>query len=577
MDDVVLSVKDLRISFKTNSGLVKAARGVSFDLKKNKTLAIVGESGSGKSVTSKAIMGILESNSVIEQGQIIYNGEDLLRIRDKTFNKIRGSEIAIIFQDTMSTLNPIMKVGLQVLESLIKKEKKTKEECKTFIKCFPYLNKERKQALLKGSVKEYLNIYPNDLSILNSLIKSINNEYNSLKAKLLDFVSEYFEINKFFDVDKAYKDYLSIYKKYKNLCVFNNGNVDRYSSSYLSVIQSLFISMKKSYKDIKKREKLFEKYPESNADYFELPKDVKANNREVIVEPIYFYNRIKEEIFNFVNKIDEKHIKLFEEENYEALIDSVKFQLKTINKKIDKEELKTKVLSLLKEVGIKEPETVYNQYPFELSGGMRQRIAIIIAISMEPKVLICDEPTTSLDVTIQGQILNLIEEVKERNHLSVIFITHDLGVVSRIADEVVAMYAGKVLEKGTVFDIFYDPRHPYTWSLLSAIPENNVDENFISIKGNVSSMIVPLKGDAFAYRSDYALKQDTISFPEEHEISKTHSVYSHLYHSFANEVTPPEIVIERIRKSLKANPINIPEYTNKKNSILEILKKEGSI
>lgn len=577
MDDVVLSVKDLRISFKTNSGLVKAARGVSFDLKKNKTLAIVGESGSGKSVTSKAIMGILESNSVIEQGQIIYNGEDLLRIRDKTFNKIRGSEIAIIFQDTMSTLNPIMKVGIQVLESLIKKEKKTKEECKTFIKCLPYLNKERKQTLLKGSVKDYLSIYPNDLSILNSLIKSINNKYNGLKAKLLDFLSEYFEVNKFFDINKAYKDYLSIYKKYKNLCVFNNGNVDRYSSSYLSVIQSLFISMKKSYKDIKKREKLFEKYPESNGDYFELPKDVKANNREVIVEPIYFYNRIKEEIFNFVNKIDEKHIELFEEENYEALIDSVKFQLKTINKKIDKEELKTKVLSLLKEVGIKEPETVYNQYPFELSGGMRQRIAIIIAISMEPKVLICDEPTTSLDVTIQGQILNLIEEVKERNHLSVIFITHDLGVVSRIADEVVVMYAGKVLEKGTVFDIFYDPRHPYTWSLLSAIPENNVDENFISIKGNVSSMIVPLKGDAFAYRSDYAIKQDTISFPEEHEISKTHSVYSHLYHSFANEVTPPEIVIERIRKSLKANPINIPEYTNKKNSILEILKKEGSI
>ncbi len=577
MNETILSVKDLRISFKTNSGLVKAARGISFDLKKDEILAIVGESGSGKSVTSKAILGVLENNKIIEQGQIIYKGEDLLRINEKTYNRLRGSDIAIIYQDTMSTLNPIMRVGQQVLESLIKKEKKLKQENREFIKATLFLSKGELKALAHDDVDTYLSAHQESLDKCNAYLKEVNVQYQKLKEDITNLENQFFADEEGFDFDSAYKAYKHIYKRYKNLLVIISNTIDYSSSSYLSLIKSLFTSMKQSFKDVNQREKLFSKYKDSNHDYYSLPKKIKAHNKEEITEPICFYTRIKEELNNLIGKISSLNIKPYKLEAYKSLLNKVKNSLIVINQKIDKTTLKDKVITLLKEVGIEEAEVVYNQYPFELSGGMRQRIAIIIAVAMEPKVLVCDEPTTSLDVTIQEQILDLIQEVKTKNHLSVIFVTHDLGVVSKIADEVVVMYAGKVLEKGTVFDIFYDPRHPHTWSLLSAIPENNSDENFIAIKGNVPNMIVPLKGDAFAYRSDYAVKQDMISFPDEYVISSTHVVYSHLYHQFANGVRAPEIVINRIRESLKTNPINIPKYRVKKNSIIEILKKEGTI
>jgi len=577
MREVVLSIKDLRISFKTNSGLVKALRGISFDLYKNETLAIVGESGSGKSVTSKAILGVLENNKIIEQGQIIYEGEDLLRIKEKTYNRLRGSDIAIIYQDTMSTLNPIMKVGQQVLESLIKKQKKTKKENISFVKSLPYFDKQRQKDLMSLTSEQYIEKYQDDVERFNDYQKTISDSYAALNKEISNYLKKHFVDEQSFNVSNAEREFKNIYRCYKDLKTIKGDALDCFVSSALSLVKSLFISLIKSFNKVEKRKKLFAKYPDSNSDYYLLPSKVKANQPEEIIEPLYFYNRVKEELHQLSVKISQEKNELVSLKQYQLLLDIIKEKLTFINTNIDKVALKNKVLTLLNEVGIKDASLVYQQYPFELSGGMRQRIAIIIAIAMEPKILICDEPTTSLDVTVQKQILNLIEEVKRKRKLSVIFITHDLGVVSKIADRVVVMYAGKILEKGSVYDIFYDPRHPYTWSLLSAIPENSVDENFITIKGNVPNMIIPLKGDAFAYRSDYALKQDAISFPEEYVISDTHVVYSHLYHPFAKEVTPPLTVVVRIRESLRDNPINIPTYKNKKNSVLEILKKEGTI
>jgi oligopeptide transport system ATP-binding protein len=576
MNEVVLSIKDLRVSFKTNSELVKAVRGASFDLYKDEVLAIVGESGSGKSVTSKAIMGVLENNAIIEQGQIIFEDKDLLRIKENTYNKVRGSEIGIIYQDTMSTLNPIMKVGKQVLESLLLKEKKAKSASKAFIKNLSYFSKEKLKNLLVQDVDEYLSNNKEELDIFNNYLKCVKDKFDTLSKTISHYLKTIENIENF-DFDSSYKAFKKIYKEYSKFTPIIENVVDYSVSSYLSSIKSLFISLKKSFKESINREKVFKKYPESKHDYYLLPKTIKAKSKEEVIEPNYFYTRIKEELNALSKTISRKEIRTFDEKSYKKFLECIKEKLAILNSKFDKENAKNKVIDLLKEVGIKNPEVVYNQYPFELSGGMRQRIAIIIAICMEPKVLICDEPTTSLDVTIQKQILNLIKKIKEKNHLSVIFITHDLSVVSMIADRVAIMYAGKILEKGTVYDIFYDPRHPYTWSLLSAIPENKGDESFTAIKGNVPNMAIPLKGDAFAYRSEYTVKQDTISFPEEYIISPTHSVYSHLYHEYAEEVVPPAMVIERIRKSLKENPINIPSYSNKKNSILEILKKEGSI
>jgi len=218
--------------------------------------------------------------------------------------------------------------------------------------------------------------------------------------------------------------------------------------------------------------------------------------------------------------------------------------------KISKKEAKQKALKVMEEVGIPYPEKRFNQYPFEFSGGMRQRIVIAIALTANPDILICDEPTTALDVTIQSQILELINKLKAERNLSCIFITHDLGVVANMADRVAVMYAGKIVEYGLAEEIFYDPRHPYTWALLSSIPDVDSKEKLESIPGTPPDMVYPPKGDAFSLRSKYALKIDFEEEPPFFEVSPTHYASTWLLHPSAPKVEMPDIVKERIKKSL---------------------------
>ncbi|MBO2517990.1 MAG: hypothetical protein CW338_12105 [Clostridiales bacterium] len=212
---------------------------------------------------------------------------------------------------------------------------------------------------------------------------------------------------------------------------------------------------------------------------------------------------------------------------------------------------KNRAISLMKEVGIPEPYKRYHQYPFEFSGGMRQRIVIAIALSANPDVLICDEPTTALDVTIQAQILELINRLKAERNLTVIFITHDLGVVANMADKIAIMYAGKIVEYGTAEDVFYDPRHPYTWALLSSMPDLETKEKLEAIPGTPPDMIFPPRGDAFADRNRYALKIDFEQQPPRFDISPSHWAATWLLHPDAPHVEPPAIVTERIRRMQK--------------------------
>ena len=183
------------------------------------------------------------------------------------------------------------------------------------------------------------------------------------------------------------------------------------------------------------------------------------------------------------------------------LIDYFKSQASAVVYKVTRRLAKVRALKLLEEVGIPEPAVRYRQYPFEFSGGMRQRIVIAIALAADPDILICDEPTTALDVTIQSQILELINRIKAERQLSVIFITHDLGVVANMADRIAVMYAGKIVEYGTADDIFYDSRHPYTWALLSSMPDLDTKDKLEAIPGTPPNMIYPPKGDAFAARN----------------------------------------------------------------------------
>ncbi len=374
--DLVLKIRDLDISFKTDNGDVKAVRGVDLNLHRGETIAIVGESGSGKSVTTKAIMGILASNGKINNGTIefthydlhgdrlkeaqeIYreNGTihsdwlhpdeiktvDITKMNKKYLQKeIRGRRIAMVFQDPMTSLDPTMTIGKQIMEAML-----------------------------------------------------------------------------------------------------------------------------------------------------------------------FHYNTPKEEAWK-------------------------------------------KAVELLELVGITNPEKRMKNYPHQLSGGMRQRIVIAIALSCDPEVLICDEPTTALDVTIQAKILELIKDIQKKKDLSVIYITHDLGVVAKVADFVNVMYAGRIIESGTVNDIFYDPKHPYTWGLLASMPDvDSTSDELYTIPGTPPNLLHNIQGDAFAPRNRHALKIDQKIAPPMFKISDTHKVASWLMAPQAPSVEMAPSLKKRIERMKK--------------------------
>ena len=345
MKKKVLEVKDLRINFKTYAGVVQAVRGVNFELYEGETLAIVGESGSGKSVTSNALMKLIpQPPGIYAGGQILFNDRDLVPLTDKQMQAVRGNDIAMIFQDPMTALNPTMRIGKQIMEVILK----------------------HKKADSKAAAKD-------------------------------------------------------------------------------------------------------------------------------------------------------------------------------------------RAIELLDQVGIPFPEKRFSAYPHELSGGMRQRVVIAIALAADPKLLIADEPTTALDVTIQAQILELMKDIQKKSNTSIIFITHDLGVVANIADRVAVMYAGQIVEYGTVNDIFYNPKHPYTWGLLGSMPDlnNSTDELLRAIPGSPPNLIDPPKGDAFAARNEFALAIDFEKEPPMFQVSETHFAKTWLLHPNAPKIPLPAAVANRIEGYLK--------------------------
>ncbi|MDO4633076.1 MAG: ABC transporter ATP-binding protein [Eubacteriales bacterium] len=222
------------------------------------------------------------------------------------------------------------------------------------------------------------------------------------------------------------------------------------------------------------------------------------------------------------------------------------------HRKYTKEEAWKKGTELLDEVGIPNPERVMKCYPHQLSGGMRQRVVIAIAISCDPEILICDEPTTALDVTIQAKILELLQEMQKKRNISLIYITHDLGVVAKVADSVSVMYAGRIVEKGTASEIFFEPHHPYTWGLLLAMPDlHTTEERLYAIPGTPPNLIRAQKGDAFAPRNAYALNIDFEEEPPVTRLSDTHEVASWLEHPEAPKVLMPDALAKRIARMLQ--------------------------
>ena len=474
MEEKILQVQNLKVSFRTDHGIVKAVRGVSFDLYKGETLCIVGESGSGKSVTSKAIMGILANNAIVEDGKIMYEGENLLKVSEEEFHRLRGHKIGMIFQDPLSSLNPIMKVGDQIIEAMLINSNLIKKKYEEMIS--PELIK-----------------YKNAIQSLQQDIELLEYEFNEQTK------------------GKTKKEISSLKKELNN----KNKKLKNDSNENISLLKKELANKKILAKKEIKKYKL----------------DLKKELNQNIL-------KVKQE--NISNKEKQEKIKLLKQE-YQKKI------------KISKKSAKEKALKIMEEVGISYPEKRFKQYPFEFSGGMRQRIVIAIALTADPDILICDEPTTALDVTIQAQILELINNLKKERNLSCIFITHDLGVVANMADRVAVMYAGKIVEYGLVDEIFYNPKHPYTWALLSSIPDVDSKEKLESIPGTPPNMIYPPVGDAFALRSKYALKIDFEVEPPLFDVSPTHKAATWLLYKNAPHVEMPKIVKERIQKALKGD------------------------
>ena len=508
-NEKILEVNNLTINFKTDGGLVQAVRGVSFDLSRGETLCIVGESGSGKSVTSKAIMGILAANAIVEDGSIMYNGENLLEVSEDEFHRIRGHKIGMIFQDPLSSLNPIVKIGKQITEAMLVNSDKLKNMFDDIIapELTAYKNLIQRRKIKIAKEEHRVN---SAIAVLNTKLEEasddekvvIKQQIAEAKAGLKAFIK---------DLDEQIKEKLPDLKA------------------------------KLAAKKIEARE-IVKKFKQE-AQYV---RDTKLGKLKVQ------YEEESAQISSSYSAEDAK-AKLNElTANYKKQVLEVKEEY--LNKtKITKAEAKKRALEIMKEVGIPLPEKRFNQYPFEFSGGMRQRIVIAIALTAAPEILICDEPTTALDVTIQAQILELIKKIQAERNIACIFITHDLGVVANMADRVAVMYAGKIVEYGKSEEIFYDPKHPYTWALLSSIPDVDSKERLEAIPGTPPNMIYPPKGDAFAARSKYAMNIDYELQPPYFKVTDTHYAATWLLHPNAPKVEMPKIVSERIKNALKGH------------------------
>ena len=713
MAEKSLEVNNLRISFRTNNGKVQAVRDISFELERGRTLAIVGESGSGKSVTSKAILGILAGNSIIEGGEIIFDGLDLLKIGEEEMCKIRGDKIAMIFQDPLSSLNPIVKIGKQITEAMLLKNKASRKVSRKEFNALLKLMEQNMLAACEESkhaqIKELIATFDKFCVQANRLEAS----YNEAQTKVDDIRDSVedtiFKASKNQKLDgrsllkdyarglKALKDpfYTANFKdrlaelsdELKNAAGYCKNNKEGLPAEAVAALEALkaqleqmraqvrpnffrigFYSLKNTGEDLtgrnieelnnqtldflnenfmetfisllekgveyshnaaveSKKQVLAEmaaakaffggefdskqalKYAaeladkvERSIDRLEIVKDGTAytfrsslvaaintyfaavvndpkeearfekqtKKREallargkkvdwkVVPKSVHDLDALKSQILSVVVRLEAKYQDALEapieyRQRSVEIIDFLKDKASKVVYKVTRAMAKERAIKLMEEVGINEPRMRYNQYPFEFSGGMRQRIVIAIALSADPEILICDEPTTALDVTIQAQILELINNLKRERNLSVIFITHDLGVVANMADDIAVMYAGKIIEHGTSEEVFYDPRHPYTWALLSSMPDLDTKEKLDAIPGTPPNMIYPPVGDAFADRNKYAMEIDFEQQPPMFQITETHKAATWLLHPDAPKVEVPKIITDRIaRMKIKA-------------------------
>ena len=573
---VLLSVKDLHVKFRVRGRILTAIRGISLDFYENESVAIVGESGSGKSVFTKTFAGMLETNGFIDEGSIIFNDEELA---DTTV--AYGPSQKAIVKSAWDKLNAYSKLELGA--SIFRQIKDLESE-------------KKQRATMSAEEEEKVTAAMKDLEFQRTELFNLKQTIDPKKEKArLKEVSAQIDA-----MDKQLKEM----KKEVDATIAAHKKAVKADTAYLEEYTQKMSALKSAYEAAIKGEVSQQAIERNEIIAKEIYLSVGRYGRKA--------KGLVRKLLNAFKSAMELGVDLYDEEQRNQIFDTVVFRVKyldetdtmlhgtcvinlakvkfnndwtkirggkiatvfqdpmtslnpiiTIGKQITSVimkhqdcteiEARARALELMKKVGIPNAENRFDDYPFQYSGGMRQRIVIAIALSCQPKILICDEPTTALDVTIQAQILKLLKDLQKEFNYTIVFITHDLGVVANVADRVAVLYGGQVIELGTCEEVFYDPRHPYTWALLSSLPQlAQRNTKLFSITGTPPSLYNKIVGDAFAPRNPYCLKIDTMVEPPMFQVTETHFAKTWLLDPRAPKIEKPEIIQDIHQKLIDA-------------------------
>lgn len=575
--NILLSVKNLDVKFHVRGRILTAIRNISLDIYENESIAIVGESGSGKSVFTKTFAGMLDSNGFIDNGEIVFN-DDLLA-------------------DTVVNLNASAKADIESIEKRLNEYARLQNGADSYNKILELESENKARYELTDEEREKLEselkALIHDKTELFNAKQTLSSKTDKEKIKRISEQIDGFDI-KIKEKEKAAKDYKTKKKQ--------NADADgEYLRQYHEKVNKLKAQRteeitKPAPAEAVKRNRIIAKeiyLSVGRYDFFKRKKMIsgllkafkKAYSMGIDLDNEDERNGVFNNVIFRVKYLDETPEKL----HGVCVLDLARIKdsrdwtqirgnriatvfqdpmtslnpIITIGKQItsvilkhqncSEAEARRRALDLMRKVGIPNAEARFDDYPFQYSGGMRQRIVIAIALSCQPKILICDEPTTALDVTIQAQILQLIKDLQKEFGYTIVFITHDLGVVANIADRVAVLYAGQIVELGTVEDVFYDPRHPYTWALLSSLPQLAQKNTVLySITGTPPSLYNTITGDAFAPRNPYCLRVDTLFEPPMFKVTETHFAKTWLLDPRSPKIEKPEGIHNIHEKLIKA-------------------------
>ena len=556
---VLLSLKDVEVKFNVRGRILTAIRNVSLDVYENESLAIVGESGSGKSVLTKTFAGMLETNGFISNGSIILADDEI----SQTTVKMTPAKYRQVkrFNDMLNNYSVLERGAKEYNEYLEKTREIQAAQSLSQDEEADYASRRKK---LNDDIVDRNNYLQTldpkseedapEIEKTNARIKEMTEQKKALEREQEELVktrkAAYEADSKRREADQKRLEELKRLREEKIAKPDKEGNPNGLSDEVIARNERIAYELLLS----------IDRYPLRSKIKF-IPKLNKAFKTAMCIGEDFSRSEVLNKIFEVAAfRVEFRSLdKEKQELNGYAIIDCAKVKYTndwqrirgrriatvfqdpmtslnpviTIGKQImtvilkhqqcSAEEAKKRTIDIMGKVGIPEPEKRFNDYPFEYSGGMRQRIVIAIALSCQPKILICDEPTTALDVTIQAQIIKLIKDLQHELGFTTVYITHDLGVVANVAERVAVLYAGQIVEIGTVEEIFYDPRHPYTWALLSSLPqlcEKGTD--LFSIPGTPPSLYNKIKGDAFAPRNKYAMAVDLEEEPPMFKVSETH-------------------------------------------------------